>query len=121
LSFGAGAGAQTHAAGSSSYYIPPPIQQLDDEVAVINSHSQSDVVNLDLNPGTGSPSPASMMFGLSVAPSGSKRPAPPALSTALKRRKMEDQLRVDVLSEQLTYFQAKNAQTHRETDYLNES
>ena len=64
------AGAQTPAAGSSSYYIPPQIQQLDEEVAVINS--QSDVLNLDLNPGTNSSSPASMMLGLSVASSGSK-------------------------------------------------
>ena len=68
-----------------------------EEIAVINC--QSDVLNLDLNPGTNSPSPASMMLGLSVASSGSKRHAPATLTTALKRRKVEEQLREDVLTE----------------------
>ena len=94
-------------AGSSSY-IPIQHEQLDDEVALINA--EPDVLNLDLNQGTNSPSPASMMLGLSV---GSKRPAPPALSSSQKRRKVEEELRIEVLKEQLKYYRAQNTNRDR--------
>jgi len=83
-------------------------EQLNDEVALINA--EPDVLNSELNQGTNSPSPASMMLGLSV---GSKRPAPPALSSSQKRRKVEEELRIEVLKEQLKYYRAQNTNRDR--------
>lgn len=118
LDFGASAGA-TGSSASTSYIEFPDIDSANEEVATINAQVLEDFNFRLMSSPAASPSPSTMLQELTVT--GAKRPLvlpavpdlprpqrPPHLNPAVKRRREEEELRFNVLSEQLQYYQEKN-------------